>query len=274
MKFLILEKLIAMNKFKHVRLPLMILFAVISQSWVSSAKTEREFYHLTVYHFANASQEKVLDNYLQSALLPALHKISIKNIGVFKNHSNDTLSDKTMYVLMPVKSLEDVMRISAKLINDKNYQAAGAEYLDAVYTTAPYSRMETILLHAFSLAPEFRLPQLNGPRKERIYELRSYESATEKIFKNKVHMFNEGDEIGLFNRLKFNASFYAEVVAGSKMPNLMYMTCHENKTARDANWKNFVDDPYWKKLSSMPEYQHNVSHIDITFLYPMEYSDY
>lgn len=29
-----------------------------------------------------------------------------------------------------------------------------------------------------------------------------------------------------------------------------------------------------KKLSAMPEYQNNVSHIDITFLYPAEYSDF
>src|SRR6187402_1906283 len=264
-----------MTKLKPVYFVLIVLFCgIIFQSGMPTDKTEREFYQLTVYHFKDASQEKIIDNYLQNALLPALHKINIKNIGVFKNHSNDTLTDKTMYVLMPVKSLEDVMRISSKLINDKSYQAGGAEYLDDVYTTAPYSRMETILLHAFSLAPQFQLPKLNGTRKDRIYELRSYESATEKIFKNKVHMFNEGDEIGLFKRLNFNANFYAEVVAGSKMPNLMYMTCHENKTARDVNWKNFVDDPYWKKLSSMPEYQHNVSHIDISFLYPTEYSDY
>ena len=247
---------------------------MIFQSGMPLAKAEREFYQLTVYHFKDASQEKVIDNYLQNALLPALHKISIKNIGVFKNRSNDTIADKTMYVLMPVKSLEETMKISSKLNSDKNYQAVGAEYMDAVYTAAPYSRMETILLHAFSLAPDLQLPKLSGPRKDRIYELRSYESATEKIFKNKVHMFNEGDEIGLFKRLNFNANFYAEVVAGSKMPNLMYMTCHENKTVRDANWKNFVDDPYWKKLSSMPEYKNNVSHIDISFLYPAEYSDY
>ena len=264
-----------MSKFKPAYLILIIFIAgMLSQSWMPSAKTEREFYQLTVYHFANALQEKVIDIYLQKALLPALHKINIKNVGVFKNHSNDTLADKTMYVLMPVRSLEEIMKISSKLNSDRNYQAAGAEYLDAIYTTAPYSRMETILLHAFSLAPELQLPKLTGLRNDRVYELRSYESATEKIFKNKVHMFNEGDEIGLFKRLNFNANFYAEVVAGSKKPNLMYMTCHENKTARDANWKNFVDDPYWKKLSSMPEYQHNVSHIDINFLYPTEYSDY
>ena len=80
-----------------------------------SAKTEREFYQLTVYHFKDASQEKTIDNYLQNALLPALHKINIKNIGVFKNHSNDTLADKTMYVLMPVRSLEEIIKISSKL---------------------------------------------------------------------------------------------------------------------------------------------------------------
>src|SRR6186713_2603939 len=264
-----------MSKFKPAYFVLIVLFCgIIFQSWMPLAKTEREFYQLTVYHFKDASQEKTIDNYLQNALLPALHKISIKNIGVFKNRSNDTLADKTMYVLTPIRSLEEIMKITSKLNADKSYQAGGAEYLDAVYTNAPYSRMETILLHAFSLAPAFQLPKLGGARKDRIYELRSYEGATEKIFKNKVHMFNEGDEIGLFKRLNFNANFYAEVIAGGKMPNLMYMTCHENKTVRDANWKNFVDDPYWKKLSTMPEYQHNVSHIDINFLYPTEYSDY
>ena len=216
----------------------------------------------------------MLDCYLQNALLPALHKMDIKNIGVFKSHANDTIPDKTMYVHTPIRSVEDIMKIQTKLTGDNTYQTAATEYLNAVYTTPPYSRMETILLQAFSLAPELQLPKLIGPRKERIYELRSYESATEKIFQNKVMMFNDGDEIGLFKRLNFNASFYGEVITGSKMPNLMYMTCHENKTARDANWKTFVDDPYWKKLSSMPEYQHNVSHIDITFLYPTEYSDF
>ena len=176
--------------------------------------------------------------------------------------------------MMPAQSLDQVMNVAAKLNADKDYQLAGTEYINSVYTAPPYARIETIILQAFSLAPQLQLPKLNSTRKDRIYELRSYESATEKIFQNKVKMFNGGDEIGLFKRLNFNATFYGEVIAGSKMPNLMYMTCHENKTSRDANWKAFVDDPYWKKLSAMPEYQHNVSHIDISFLYPTEYSDY
>ena len=251
-----------------------IALSFIVQSWAPANKDKREFYQLTVYHFNSTTQEKILDAYLQNALLPALHRMNIKNAGVFKNHSNDTLADKTLYVLFPIQSLDDVISISSKLKIDKDLQTAGAEYINAVYTTPPYTRMETILLHAFSLAPKLQLPALKGTRKDRIYELRSYESATEKIYRNKVNMFNDGDEIGLFKRLNFNATFYGEVLAGGKMPNLMYMTCHENKTVRDANWKAFVDDPHWKKLSAMPEYQHNVSHIDISFLYPTEYSDY
>ena len=119
-----------------------------------------------------------------------------------------------------------------------------------------------------------QLPALKSDKKSRVYELRSYESATEKIYKNKVQMFNQGDEIGLFKRLDFNAVFYGEVISGSKMPNLMYMTSFENMDERNKHWKTFVDDPYWKKLSAMPEYQNNVSHMDIILMYPSDYSDY
>jgi hypothetical protein len=121
--------------------------------------------------------------------------------------------------------------------------------------------------------PSLAKPQLTGPKTDNVYELRSYEGYTEKIFRNKVDMFNKGDEVGLFKRLGFNAVFYSEVLAGSRMPNLMYMTSFNNKAARDEHWKAFGSDPAWKKLSSDPNYQHNVSKIDITFLRATEYSD-
>jgi hypothetical protein len=122
--------------------------------------------------------------------------------------------------------------------------------------------------------PQLKAPELQTPRAERIYELRSYEGYTEKIFKNKVQMFNEGGEVDLFKRLGFNAVFYAEVLAGSRVPNLMYMTTFANKSSRDEHWNTFRDDPQWKTLSAMKEYQNNVSKIDITFLTPTAYSDY
>jgi hypothetical protein len=243
-------------------------------SWVTGKKPTREFYQLTIYHFSTEAQEKILDNYLQNALLPALHRMKLTNVAVFKAWANDTTASKLIYVFMPLKSLDMLTKIPTKLGDDVSYNSAGSDYLNALYTNPPYSRKETILLQAFPLAPQMQLPTLHGPKNERVYELRSYESATEKKFENKMQMFNQGDEIGLFKRLNFNAIFYASVIAGSKMPNLMYMTSFENKADRDEHWKSFGSDPYWKKLSAMPEYQNNVSHIDITFLYPAEYSDF
>lgn len=251
---------------------LVVVLSLLS-SWSVERKPAREFYQFTIYHYSSAEQEKALDTYLQNALLPALHRMNIMHVGVFKAISNDTSATKSLYMLVPVKSLEMIIKIPAKLSADKEYQSNGADYINALYTASAYTRMETILLQAFPLAPQLQVPALKADRKDRVYELRSYESATEKIFRNKVQMFNEGDEIGLFKRLNFNAVFYSEVIAGGKMPNLMYMTSFENMADRDAHWKSFSADPYWKKLSAMPEYQHNVSHIDITFLRPTEYSD-
>ncbi|HEY1871625.1 MAG TPA: NIPSNAP family protein [Chitinophagaceae bacterium] len=247
---------------------------ILLLSWNTNKKTMREYYQLTVYHFKNAEQEKILDDYFQNALLPSLHRMKINNVGVFKSWANDTVTDKLMYVFIPLKSLEGVTDIPSKLKTDNAYVSAATEYLDAAYNNPPYSRMETILLHAFPLAPQMQLPSLHSQKKERVYELRSYESPTEKKFENKVKMFNEGDEIGLFKRLNFNAIFYSKVISGSKMPNLMYMTSFENKTDREEHWKTFGSDSVWKKLSAMQEYQNNVSHIDIAFLYPTDYSDF
>jgi hypothetical protein len=263
-------------KKKTNRLLVIVFFTLFFAASLNNAGAApaREFYQLTVYHYTTTAQEQSLDSYLQQALLPALHRLKIGSVGVFKAIANDTAAAKRMYVLIPLKSLNAVTEMAAKLSSDKEYRSKADAYLNAAYNAAPYTRMETILLHAFSLAPVMQLPQLKSPKQERVYELRSYESATEKIFKNKVHMFNEGDEVGLFKRLNFNAIFYAEVVAGSKMPNLMYMTSFENMADRDAHWKSFGSDPAWKKLSAMPEYKNNVSHIDIMFLRPAEYSDY
>ncbi len=246
---------------------------LIAAAALHAQKSKRDFYQITVYHFANAAQEKMLDDYLQHALLPALHRQHIAQVGVFKWLANDTAADKLMYVLLPIKNLQSPLDIAAKLAADEAYQKAGSAYINAVYTDASYTRMETIFLQAFAFAPRMQTPVLSGPKSDRVYELRSYESATEKIYRNKVHMFNEGGEIELFKRLNFNAVFYGDVIAGGKMPNLMYMTCFENRADRDAHWKAFSADAQWKQLSAMPEYQHNVSHIDISFLRPTEYSD-
>lgn len=236
-------------------------------------ETERSFYQISIYHFKDSSQERTINQYLQTALLPALHRMNIKTVGVFTSLANDTSADKTLYVLLPVHSLNEVAELSSKLNADAAYSTAGKAYLDAPFDAAPYTRMETILLQAFPLATSLQKPQLKAANKERVYELRSYEGATEKLHASKVKMFNTGDEVGIFKRLNFNSVFYAEVLSGSHMPNLMYMTTFENMPDREAKWKQFMNDDAFKKLLAMPEYGHNVSKADIIFLRPADYSD-
>jgi hypothetical protein len=258
----------------NVTLRLLITIVLIqSVSFVYPAAPVQQYYMLNIYHFKDSVQEKALDHYFSEALLPALHRMKIVSIGVFKSLANDTVSDKKIYVLVPFNSSGEIQQLNEKLQKDKAYQTAGYEYINAVFSSAPYTRIETIILYAFPMAPRMQLPELRSAKDERVYELRSYESATEKIFQNKVNMFNVGDEIGLFKRLGFNGVFYSEVVAGSRMPNLMYMTTFDNMEEREKHWKAFSDDAQWKKLTAMPIYQKNVQHADIIFLRPTDYSD-
>ncbi|WP_072144826.1 NIPSNAP family protein [Hymenobacter sp. AT01-02] len=237
----------------------------------STALAARPAYlELKVYHLKTSRQEAVIDSFLQNQYMPALRTAGITKIGVFKPIGNDTAADRRIYVLTPYSSLKQWEKVgqetTAKLL------ATGGGYVNAAHTNSAYSRLETVFIKPFEQMTDLVAPQLEAPKNERVYELRSYEGASEKIFRNKVQMFNAGGEIKLFSRLGFNAIFYGEVLFGSKMPNLLYMTSFANMQAREAHWKSFGNDPEWKKLSSLPEYQNNVSHIDIMFLRPTGYS--
>lgn len=253
---------------------LIFCISIISNLNATPVKDKQEFYQIRIFHFKDSVQEKILDNYFQNALLPALHKAGFDKIGAFKAIANDTAADKQFYIFITGKSVEQLLNAWQQLDKDATYQIAAADFINVGYKNPGFTRIESILLKAFPLAPKMQLPGLKGNLNDRVYELRSYESVSEKIFKNKVQMFNQGGEITLFKRLDFNATFYSEVISGSHMPNLMYMTSFENKAARDEHWKTFGSDPEWKKLSAMPEYQNNVSHIDIVFLRPVAYSDF
>lgn len=237
----------------------------------ASEPPRREYYELRVYRLGSPGQEQRVDRFLSQALIPALHRAGIKQVGVFK--PIESTGERRIYLLIPYRSLDQLERVDGKLKNDPDYAASGSDYLETAHDRPPYERMEKILLKAFSGMPALALPKLNGPKAQRVYELRSYESASEKLHLNKVRMFNEGGEIGIFERLGFNAVFYGEVMAGSQMPNLMYMTAFPGMDERDRHWDTFRKDPEWKKLSSMAEYQHNVSHSDIILLKPTDYSD-
>jgi hypothetical protein len=253
----------------------LLLVLMTSIFFVSSpvgAQAQKNWFQIKIYSLKNKAQEERMDQFLGQALIPALNRQGISKVGVFKPIANDTAPVRKIYVLLPFTGLDQWQSVEDKLAKDQAFQGSGQDYINAPYNDPPYQRIESILLDAFDLMPQVGVPDLKGPIGERIYELRSYEGATEKIHQNKVRMFNAGDEVGLFKRLGFNAVFYAETRSGCHMPNLMYMTSFENMEAHDQHWKSFSSDPAWKSLSALPEFQNNVSHIDIVLMHPAPYS--
>jgi hypothetical protein len=251
-----------------------ILMAMLGILLSGSALTaSRDYYQIQVFRLTGKVQEEQLDNFLKNAYLPALHRAGIPKVGVFKPIESDTAAGKLIYVWIPFKSLGHFDKIQDELAKDQEYQRKGRDFLDAPFDNAPFIRKESIILKAFPDSPEFSIPNFKTADSIRIYELRSYEGPTENLFRQKVKMFNEGGEIRLFKSLEFNAVFYAEVISGNTMPNLMYLTTFADMDAHDAHWKTFVAHPVWKKLSAIPEYRNTVSKSVKILLHPAGYSD-
>jgi hypothetical protein len=261
-----------MKTFKNLlikKLSLIILFVFAT----GAILTARDYYQIKVYNLKDKAQETVVDNYLKDAFLPALHKAGVKKVGVFKPVASDPTAGQKIFVFIPLKDLGQIEKLEIALQKDAAYQNAGASYINAPFDNPPYQRMESILLKAFSSQPDFFAPKFSTPKSEQIFELRSYQSATEKIYHKKVEMFNEGGESEIFKKIGANAVFYGEVLSGSEMPNLMYMTSYENMKSNEEHWKTFRDHPDWKKLSGMEEYKNTVSKITKYMLFPADYSD-
>lgn len=253
----------------------LIFFSVIAVAFFMSANLmaqKRDFYELRIYHIENAEQEGMLDDYLANAFIPAAHKHGIAKVGVFKPIDSQPNAGKAVYLFVPFKSLDDYVALEAKLAKDQTYQAAGSAYINASHTKPPYKRIETSLLQAMTGQPKFAESKLTNAKKDRVYELRSYEGATERLYKQKVKMFNSG-EMDIFEKLNCSPIFYGETIAGANMPNLVYMTTHENIDIRNEHWKQFGSDPDWAAMKDLPEYANTVSRNDTKLLYPAEYSD-
>ena len=238
------------------------------------ANAQKDIYEIRVYRLKSEAQVAATDSYLKTAYLPAMHRMGIKNIGVFKPLANDTALNKQIFVIVPYSSLEAWRKSKTAILNDAAYMESGKFFLDADTGHLPFVRVESTILEAFPDQTKL-IPTPLKSNPDAIYELRSYESPTRALHITKVDMFNAGGEVALFKRLDFQAVFYADVLSGSRMPNLVYMVAFANLAAREEHWKAFGSSPEWKQISTDPKYRNNISvnHIDSYLMHRADYSD-
>lgn len=233
-----------------------------------AGKKKQEFYELRVYSLKSAAQQQLTEQYLAQAAIPALNRLGAKHVGVFTELQPE--QQTRLFVVIPFPALEDFTGMDVKLAKDIEYQQAATDYLTAPADAPAYERIQSSLLKAFGFMPNIVVP----PNKERIFELRRYESPTEYACKKKIEMFNEGGEIEIFKRTGLTPVFFGETLIGEARPNLTYMISFDNMEAHDRNWQTFGSDAEWKRISSMEEYADKklISKITRTFLKPTAYS--
>ncbi len=230
-----------------------------------------QFYEIRTYVLGENGDEALVDAYLESALLPALKRQDIDPVGAFSPSADDKSGAQAIYVVIPFDRLEQIATVRDALATDDEYQAAAKIYLQRPHTDPPYERIRSELLSSMACWPKLKVADGSLENDERVYELRTYESANERIGDLKVEMFNNG-EVPIFLNVDITPVFIGQCLLGPQMPSLTYLTVYENEAARQKAWSDFVADPDWKVLSTNPKYAGTVSHIDKFVLAAKSYS--
>nr|WP_295921744.1 NIPSNAP family protein [uncultured Dyadobacter sp.] len=241
--------------------------AVSTSNTLSSTApaASREIYEWREYEFRFGADQSQLENYFRTALIPALNKLGVKSVGVFREwRASDPAR---FFALIPYASLEQRMTVQETLKTDQDYIKNSAAYNGIPVENALYSRFTSSLMIAFQGWPAITVPAA-APR---VFELRTYEGYSEEAVARKIGMFHDG-EFPIFKRAGLNPVFFGDVIAGDKLPRLTYLLTCESMEARDKGWAAFIADPAWKKLVGDPKYANTISKITNSFLIPTDYS--
>jgi hypothetical protein len=229
----------------------------------------RQYFELRRYHLLPGAKQRAFIDFVGNAAIPAMNRAGVGRVGAFTVVYGE--NEPSLLLVLAHQSLDSVVSLRDRLAADAEYARAGAAVLDAPMSDSAFVRVESSLLRAFDAMPRLEIPTGAAVAGSRIFELRTYESHSDRAALNKLKMFNAG-EVPIFRRAGLTPVFFGETVIGAKMPSLTYMLTFADMAARDAAWAKFGQDPEWKALSGDPQYRDNVSSISDIILQPTSHS--
>jgi hypothetical protein len=229
----------------------------------------QEFYEIRIYKIFDFEKQQQVEQYLERALVPALNRMEIDRVGVFRR--SDDENDHSMFVLIPYKTMDQFTNLNERLGADEAYQTAAADHFSRELKDPAFARIESRFMKAFAGMPVIEMPKETEENAKRIFELRLYESHTEHHAALKVDMFNQG-EIQIMRDTELAPVFFGETLIGQDAPNLIYMLSAPNAEAHAEHWKAFLAHPEWKRMSKMEKYKGTVSKIKKWILTPTGFS--
>jgi len=208
--------------------------------------TVLEYYELRRYEIESDEQKVGLDKFLSEAMIPVANRLGVQTVGVF--YPAEGLGP--VYALLVHSSIGSFATLTHRLYGDREFLAKGADFVNAPADNPAYKNLEVQLLLAFTGMPTRKRPT-DAPG--RIFQLRTYESPSEKAGLKKIEMFNNA-EIAIFRKVGLHPVFFGRTLAGAKMPNLTYMLGFKDMAESQAKWVACRVDPEWQKLKAMPEF--------------------
>lgn len=232
-------------------------------------KPQQEFYEFRTYKVYDFEKQKIVESYLENALLPALNRMKIDRVGVFTN--KEDVNDHSVFVLIPFSTIEQFTDLNQSLAADKEYQTQAADYFKQEKNNPAYDRIESRFMKAFVGMPVMEIPEYSKNKQDRMFELRLYQSHTEDHARRKVHMFNDG-EIQIMRDTKMAPVFFGETLIGPDVPNLIYMLSSPDAESHKKHWDAFRVHPEWNRIKDLEQYKDTVSKIKKWILKPTTYS--
>jgi len=229
----------------------------------------RQYIELRRYHLLPGTKQRAFIAFIGDAAMPAMNRAGIRPVGAFTIVYGENAP--SLLLVLPHRTLDSVASLRERLASDAVYARDGAAILDVPMSDPAFVRVESTLLRSIDSMPTLEPSPGAGKAPRRIFELRTYESHSDRAALNKLKMFNAG-EVPIFRRAGLTPVFFGETVIGAKMPSLTYMLSMPDMPARDAAWAKFGQDADWKTLSADPQYRDNVSAISDIILQPTSYS--
>jgi len=222
----------------------------------------KEIYEWRVYTLTGNGAE--LDAFFKDVLIPAYNRKGVK-VGAFKLFKPEEQEKRHVVFIYP--DIAAYLKVSTDIWDDATFRTAAQGFFDTSAPKPAYSNIETYLSEAFSKIPIHRNPDPSRT----LCEIRIYWSPNEEANKRKVKMFNN-DEIAVFDDCGVNSVLYGDILAGPRMPALMYLTWYKDEPTRTEAWGKFGSHPEWRRISRLPEYANTATSNTSIFLAPMPYS--
>ena len=229
----------------------------------------RQYIEMRRYHLLPGAKQRAFIDFIGQAAIPAMNRAGVGRVGAFTVVYGENAP--SLLLVLTHETLDSVVSLRERMAADATYARDGAAIIEAPMSDPSFVRVESTLLRAFEAMPVLEPSAGAGTQASRIFELRTYESHSDRAALNKLKMFNAG-EVPIFRRAGLAPVFFGETVIGARMPSLSYMITFADMAARDAAWGRFGKDPEWKALSSDPQYKDNVSSISDIILKPTSYS--